>query len=502
MTSSLASMRRRIERLQNTLYEHQARSAQYTSANNITPLPTAERWPEFARKTWIQTTGTVAPFIPYDYQEALVEVIHTNQNIIVLKSRQLGISETVASYLACRAATEPGFAAIILSKTQQDSSNLARRTRFMLDSIQDHRFKYRTDSNTVIQLSGGGTLYFLSGSPRAARGIPSGSVLWLDEAAFVEGAEEIYRAASPALSMLGPKAKVILTSTPDVELNWFGSMWHHRTPSDWYDFIKQAKADPTKGPEYVAALNRELALIKDQWARVTIHWSQHPIYGADPNYATRKKEDLRLTQAAWDSEFELVFGATDTQIYPTHLVKRAARGALEECGRINRQYVMGIDPNGGGNDYFVATVVDITTKPYSVVGQYRANGKTTSYSLKHVYDLINDFAPHRIAIEQQAMGTVIGEDLQRMVPQYMIEMFNTSRPSKNVVTDRLLYFLEHDDLIFPDGPIPTELRAFQKLETGVRQAAPGFHDDCVMSLAIACSLIPEQASHSLNYDAI
>lgn len=502
MTASIASMRKRMERIQLALSEHKARATKYTSATNTTTLPTADRWPEFAERTWIQTTGSIAPFVAYDYQVDLVQRIHSEQNTIVLKSRQLGVSETVANYLGCRAATEPGFAAIIISKTQQDSSNLARRTRFMLDSIQGHRFKYRTDSNTVISIEGGGTLYFLPGSPRAARGIPSGSVLWIDEAAFVDGAEEIYRAASPALSMLGDLAKVIVTSTPDIELNWFGSMWHHDTPVDWYDLISKAKADPVNGPQYVKQLNSKLLDIQDGWARVAIHWSQHPVYGHDPNYATKTREKRRLTQSAWDSEYELAFGATDTQIYPPALVTRGARGALQESGLINHSYVMGIDPNAGGNDYFVAMVVDISKKPYSVVGLYRENGKSTEYSLRHVRELIEYFAPQRIAIEKQAMGSVIGEALQLSVPEYMIELFSTSRPSKNIATDRILYLLEHDELIYPDGPIPTELRAFQLLETGERKAASGFHDDCVMALAIACSLIPERETQSLIFDAV
>ena len=100
------------------------------------------------------------------------------------------------------------------------------------------------------------------------------------------------------------------------------------------------------------------------------------------------------------------------------------------------------------------------------------------------------------------MGSVIAEDLQLMVPEYMIELFNTTRPSKNIATDRLLYLLENDELIFPDGPIPEELRAFQKFDTGERKAAPGFHDDCVMSLAITATLIPENAAHSLIFEAI
>ena len=491
MTASISAMRRRAERLQLELERRKTRAAIYTSAKNTSRLPGADAWPEFARQTWIRTAGTIAPFDPYEFQISLVGAIQQHRNIIINKSRQMGASETVASYLACRAATEPGFAAVVISKTQQDSADLGRRTRRMLNSIQGHNFRYTSDSNTLVSLVGGGTLYFLPGSPRAARGIPSGSVLWIDEAAFVDGAEEIYRAAAPALSMLGDRAKVIVTSTPDTETDWFGSLWNDNLPDDWYDYVTQAQFNPERGPTLIAQLNSLLACANDDWHRVAIHYTQHPVYSADPQWADKTRESRKMTRAAWASEFELAFGATDSQVYPTALIRRAARGHWRECGVLGRTYVMGIDPNAGGRDYFVAIVLDISEAPYEVVAMYRENGRSTDYSLRHIRQLIEDFLPERVIVEKQAMGSVIAEALQMAMPSYQIELFSTSRPSKITATDRVLYLLEHDHLIFPEGDIPRELRAFHQKDTGEREAAPGFHDDTVMALAFSCSLIPE-----------
>jgi hypothetical protein len=491
MAASISELRRRADRLMAEVEEHRSRTTLFTSAVNTTQLPSVDRWPEFARKTWIRTAGTITTFDPYDFQIDLVERINAARNVIVDKSRQTGASETVASYLACRASTEPGFAGVIISKTQNDSSDLGRRTRRMLNSIQGHTFKYTSDSNTLVSIVGGGTLYFLPGGARAARGIPSGSVLWIDEAAFVEDVDEIYRAAAPALSMLGDAAKVIVTSTPDTETGWFGSLWNDGAPDDWYDLVVQAIASPERGPALMAELNALLSRANDDWTRIAIHWSQHPIYGADPGWAEKTRESRRMTAAAWASEYELAFGATDTQVYPTALIREATCGHWRECGVIGRTYVLGIDPNGGGNDYFVAMVLDITQRPYEVVAMYRQNGRSTEYSLRHVVGLIEDFMPERVVIEKQAMGVVIGEALQGALPSYAIELFNTSRPSKLTATDRVLYFLEHKALIFPEGVIPQELRAFHHYESGERKAAPGYHDDTVMGLALACSLIPD-----------
>lgn len=500
MTASIATLRRRAERLEALLQQHRQLARRHTASTNTTSLPDVTAWPAFARRTWIRTAGTIAPFDPYDFQIDLVDRINDSRNVLVNKSRQMGASETVSSYLACRAATEPGFAGVVISKTQTDSSDLGRRTRRMLNSIQGHTFKYTSDSNTLVSIVGGGTLYFLPGGARAARGIPSGSVLWLDEAAFIEGVEEIYRAASPALSMLGDAAKVIVTSTPDTETGWHGQLWNDDIPADWYDHIEQAKAHPERGREILAQLNALLARANDDWTRVAIHYSQHPVYSADPDWARKTRESRKLTHSAWASEYELAFGATDTQVYPSTLIKRASRGHYRECGHVGRSYVIGIDPNAGGNDYFVAIVLDITTKPYEVVARYRQNGKSTEYSLRNIRALIEDFMPERVIIEKQAMGAVIGEALQGALASYAIEYFNTTRPSKITATDRILYLLEHDHIIFPDDELPKELRAFHHYPNGERKAAGGHHDDTVMALALACSLIPEVAPAAAFYE--
>lgn len=483
MTQSIAQLQRRCDKLRLELAKRHARSANYEATSSFTKLPSVENWPDFARKTWIRTGGTVARFDPYQYQIDLVRSINTHPNTIINKSRQMGASETICSYLLCRALTERGFAAVIFSKTQADASELGRRVRAMANSIEGESIRYLTDSNTQIAIEGRGTLYFLPASPRAARGIPSCSVLFMDEGAFLDGAAEIYRGAMPTLSMVGEAAKVIVTSTPDTELDWFGQLWHQGTPLNWYDYVRSGR---------IEQLNQLLGKVRDAWNRVAIHYSQHPIYGQDPQWASKTRESRRMTQSAWESEYELAFGATNTQIYSSALVRRASRGHWRECGIIRRNYVMGVDPNAGGNDYFVAIVMDITTKPYEVVAMYRENGKSSAYSIGRLKELIENFAPSKITVEKQAMGSVIAEALQAQVPAYAIELFNTSRPSKMVATDRILYLLEHDWLVFPESEISDELRAFQHKEKGVREAAAGSHDDCCMALAFACSLIPEE----------
>lgn len=492
MTASFAQLQRRCEKLKEELERKKEQLDLFGGGKLKTNLPGVDRWVDFARLTWIRTRGKIAPFEPWDCQIDLVNKINSSSNIIINKSRQMGISETVICYLACRMLTERGFAAVVISKTQLDSSELATRIRQMLNSIQGEKFDYTTDSNTKIAIKGRGVIYFLPSSARAARGIPSCCVLFIDEAAFQEDPGGIYRGAEPTLSMV-PDAKVIVNSTPDIEMDWYGQKWLENIPSDWYDYVLTRQFE---------ALNQKLALINDDWTRVAIHYSQSPVYSVDPDWAEKKRKSRKIPQSVFNSEYELSFGQTDSQIYPSSLVQRAARGHWRECGSINRTYVMAVDPNGGGSDYFVAIVMDITQTPYEVVGMYRQNGRSTEYSLKHVKALIEDYMPTRVIVEKQAMGHVIAEALQIVLPSYAIEEFNTTRPSKNTATDRTLFLLESDELIFPDGEIANELRAFKLYESGERKAAPNFNDDTVMALAMACSLVTETPNASLLFNNI
>jgi hypothetical protein len=59
--------------------------------------------------------------------------------------------------------------------------------------------------------------------------------------------------------------------------------------------------------------------------------------------------------------------------------------------------------------------------------------------------------------------------------------------------ERLSLAIQRGEIRFPEGPIVTELEAFeyQYTRTGVRYGAPeGMHDDCVCALALAVYAMP------------
>ena len=286
-------------------------------------FPTADRWHEFAPLTWIRTSGTIKPFKPFEIQKKLVQSICDNQYTIILKSRQVGASETVCSYLLCRALTEPGFSAVVFSKTATDSGSLGKRIRAQAASIADSPIEFTTESNSELSFKGLGTIYFLPATPRAARGIPSVSCVVLDEAAFLDGCDAIFTAVQPTMATLGDQGKLIMISTPNGLGNMFSNLWH----------------------------------TADEWNKFKIHYSDIPIYANDPEWAEKTKRRSKLTSRAFRQEYELDFVASDAQIYQPDLVELACNGECIETGYIGREYVMSVDPAAGGDDFWCSIVM-------------------------------------------------------------------------------------------------------------------------------------------------
>jgi hypothetical protein len=456
MQGRLLSKLNQLERLhQERIQAEEKRKLENTGETFRPRFPTCDEWSKFAPLTWIKTSGTIKPFKPFKIQQELVQSICDNQYTIVLKSRQVGASETVCSYLLCRALTEPGFSACVFSKTATDSGSLGKRIRAQAASIADSGIEFTTESNSELSFKGLGTIYFLPATPRAARGIPSVSVVVLDEAAFLDGAEQIFTAVQPTMATLGDKGKLIMISTPNGLGNMFSNLWH----------------------------------TAEEWNKFKIHYSDIPIYAKDPKWAEKTKRRSKLTDRAFRQEYELDFVASDAQIYQPDLVELACNGECIEAGFIGREYVMAVDPAAGGDDFWCSIVMDVTRVPYRVVNVFRMRHKSSDYCIKQIIEQAEDFAPAKVIIEKNGVGAVVSEVLSMKLAKYMVEPYNTNRPNKISNTDRVAYLLEREELMLPRDPFFQELLMFQQMDNGDRRAGEGAHDDSVMALALACSVV-------------
>ena len=151
-----------------------------------------------------------------------------------------------------------------------------------------------------------------------------------------------------------------------------------------------------------------------------------------------------------------------------------------------RRYI-GVDL-GRQNDWTVATVVD---EQGQVLEIYRDNQKDWSYMINNIVKLAQKHNAH-VLVEANSIGDVVGETIKKQWPK--TETFNTTSSSKQRIIESLIIAFNKQEIVIPSKelfePLQFELGIFEykysRSNRTIQYEAPSpWHDDCVMSLAIA-----------------
>ncbi len=167
-------------------------------------------------------------------------------------------------------------------------------------------------------------------------------------------------------------------------------------------------------------------------------------------------------------------------------------------------YVIGGDTAGAGEDYFAAKVIcnldgrtvatlhrqrmdeDLYAEQVYCLGRYYNDaliGIETNYSrhptrvLQHKYGYPNLYMRERMDRITDTVESVAG--------------FETTPKTRPIIIAELVERIREDPTIDPDIPTLREMLTFVKLESGRQEAMAGYHDDLVMSLAIAHHISPQ-----------
>ena len=439
-----------------------------------------DNWPDFARLTKIRSGSKVIPFEPYWYQEKLIQAVEENYGTIVVKGRQLGCTETMASYMLWRAAREPGFLGVVLSKGFADTSNIAKRIRAMADSAPE-MLELQTKNLTDLVMRGGGRILFRPSTPNGVRGLESVSMLVFDEAAFVPSIDLLYTAALPATEMCGDDARIVLMSTPWGRSGFF----YERLNSNNGSFDLLEEAAKVRGPE---SNGWKQWVDTAGWNKILIHWRSHPIYSSDPNYIDTIKLRKQLTDATARQEYDLEFESSEQNVFPSEYVRKCSGGCFQGPDP-DGTYFIAADTSTTGSDYTVAMVGRYQNGGIHVVEMYRKRKMTLDYNLMKISELIQAYNPITVGIERNGVGQVYVEQLSKMHPTTRVEGLVTSKESKNEMMTRMLYALEQECVSYPPSVIVDELMAYRR--EGIKMTAPpGQHDDTVMALAFLLTVSP------------
>jgi hypothetical protein len=442
-------------------------------------------WPDFAKLCDIRSGDGVVKFDPYPFQCEVVSAIEQSKTTIITKGRQLGLTESVSNYFLWKAATKRGYLAVIFSRTQSDTSNIAKRLRRMVESLSEYITPV-TDSLTDLELSSGGRILFRNSTAFGSRGLESVSDILFDEASFIDDIEEIFKSAIPTTSMLGDRARIVVLSTPNGQSGWYFDKLNNNNGAidllQLCEDVRGAKAEPVQ-------------IWKDSkgWAKVLIHWKAHPIYGAQEDYLERVAESTGLPEADVNQEYDLSFTDSEESVFSPLLVRSAAILESMEKTRVDgAAYFIGIDPAGQGDDYTVGIAIkwDRDAQEYLLVDMYRKRKQSTDYDIFQLVELIEKYDPLAVGIEVNSIGSIYAEQLTRALPNAPLRRITTSQDSKLLGAGRVNMLLEKNKLLIPkNSPLVEELLSFKS--KGKRlEAMTGKHDDIVMALTFALEASP------------
>jgi len=280
-------------------------------------------------------------FTLYPFQEKVLQLFKDNPYSLILKSRQLGISTLTAGYSLWLMLFHEGKNVLCVATKQETAKNLVTKVKFMYDNLPSW-LQISTEENNklTLRLTNGSQIKATSAASDAGRS-EAVSMLVVDEAAFIEGIDNIWASAQQTLSTGGG---AIVLSTPNGTGNWFHKMW--------------TKAEAKE----------------NEFLPIRLPWMVHP--ERDQTWRDRQDDllgDPRIAAQECDCDFntsgDVVFYNEWIEFIKETTIKDPVerRGVdqnlwIWESADYAREYLITADvARGDGKDFSTAHIIDIET---------------------------------------------------------------------------------------------------------------------------------------------
>lgn len=456
----------------------------FSGAKNLLPVPNT--WEDFIALTTIRSGGSMEKFKAYEYQKIIIRLAEKYPNMVILKSRQMGVTQAIVSKFLHDACVNPAASSICFMRNGEDASAVSRRARQMLQSIPEYALS-DNDNVGYLKVKSGGDIYFKNSSREGSRSLDSATGMLFDESAFVENIAQIYAASSPS-SALSKKIQKFIVSTPSAKNGWY---WDKINENNGNIDIEELATEVSEGRKYKDIPGIYWFVDKSNCCKVIIHYSAHPIYKAIPNYLEYRLEQDGTDLETVQREYNLQFIDSSVSVFDSALIRKNAVGYYETERDENAQYFAGLDTATTGNDYCTLPILKFKNDQLSLIHLYRKRKETSDYHLYHISELLNKYKVDTVGIETTGgVGQVYLEQLERQHKQVSFEAIKTTGDSKPVMVSNVQLTLEKGQLIYPsNSPIVEELLSFRRQGRKL-EAATGKHDDVLMGCAFAVAISP------------
>ena len=388
---------------------------------------------------------TYTGFSPTPQQQLVIDkVLNTDAKYITTVSpRQAGKTMLSINMMLYFAINFPNTVTCFISPIYSQARKVMEE---MYDAIKDSDIIERVNfSQFEIKLKTGSKVLFKSAEREDSLRGYTFDFLIIDEASYIK--ESAWkRAIQPTVFIKGKK--VLLFSTP--------------RGRDWFYNIHKMGEDP----EF------------KQYSSCRMSYEGNPYVNIEEIESAKKA----LPEAIFRAEYLGEFLEGESSVFTNF-----NNNIFDRYPRPQGQIFAGLD-TGQSSDYTVATFIDSTGK---IIDIYRDNKKTYEQMTNEVLTRVKKYNAN-LLVETNSIGGPVFESLKKQWNN--THPFNTSNSSKREIIETLILGFNEGSLSIPsielNPDLHHELEVFEmtynpKTRTVQYSARTPFHDDMIMSLAIA-----------------
>ena len=423
------------------------------------------------------------PFKTYDYQKDILRDFNDYRFNVILKARQLGISTISAAYVAWFMLFHREKNVLVIATKLVTATNLVKKVKMIFKNLPQWMLiaKIAVDNKQSFELTNGSQVKAGTTSGDAGRS-EALSLLIIDEAAFVDGLEELWTGLYPTLSTGG---RCIALSTPNGVGNWF-----HKT-------YTEAETE------------------MNDFHPIKLFWDVHP----DRNQEWFEKETRNMSKRQIAQELECSFNASGETVINPEDLERLHGNIMDPIYRtgydrnmwIWERYQEGVPyllvadvARGDGSDFSCFHIVRVDTM--TVVAEYQGKPDLDLYS-SVLQSAGKEYGNCLLVVENNGIGIAVLEKLKDLgypklyysvkstheyMEAYLAEHndravlgFTTSTKTRPLIVAKLEEYVRNKLINIHSNRVFHELKTFI-WHNGKPQAMRSYNDDLVMSLAIAC----------------
>lgn len=448
----------------------------------------------------IELPGGDVPLIPYNKQGELVDLFNKEHFVIVLKSRQIGISTIIQAYSAWLTIFYSNVVVGIISKDGKEATDFARVIRGMIEKLPDwlkplkglvgRGFAKKTEQSFI--LTNGSKAYASPVAPNAPDKTLRGkaiTLLIIDEAAFVGKLDDAWTSLVPALSTNQKQAKLagipygtIVLSTPNKTVG----------KGKWYF------------ERYTNAISGT-----DIFKPFIIHWKMIPELADDPDWYKTQCELFNFDERKIAQELELKFLPTEGSFFTASTVEtmqNSIKSPIKEFnlfnGKVwefqeydsNKFYIIGVDTaSEQGSDKSAITIWDFET--LEQVWEFQGKCKVLDF-VKIVKVACSQYTNSLLVIESNSYGNQVIEEMnesefsnllykEKRGENKLVAGLSTTAKTRPLMIDALYSYITEFPEIVKSERLSLELTGLVSKTNGRVEADSGCNDDLALSAAMA-----------------